>query len=374
VEDTGNPNDEAEGLKYRGSFVYEVSGSTERLGSVAWDEGRIAIDYSQNAANPYIRDEWHVRDHLGNTRMVVNLTDYGTVIEKNEYMPFGTRLPSTNELTSNRYRLGGKEEQRFGTGTSSLDLWLSDFGARCYDPFICRWTTCDPLAGKYPEWGPYNYCAGNPVNVVDPDGSILDTFFDAASLTLGVKSFVSNVRQGNVGAAIVDGVGIVADAAALAAPFASAGAGMAIKAIRGADKAADALKVASKADDVADAAKVVKGEKGVIKSTERTFQTYTKTNRETGEVYVGRCSGTGTPKQNVRQRDSNHHMTKKGFGPAKLDKSSTSYDAIRGQEQYMMDLNGGAKSMGGSSGNSINGISPNNPNRNKYMEARKVFD
>jgi len=194
VEDTGNPNDEAEGLKYRGSFVYEVSGSTERLGSVAWDEGRIAIDYSQNAANPYIRDEWHVRDHLGNTRMVVNLTDYGTVIEKNEYMPFGTRLPSTNELTSNRYRLGGKEEQRFGTGASSLDLRLSDFGARYYDPFTCRWTTCDPLAGKYPEWGPYNYCAGNPVNVVDPFGKDIYMLFYSTGNTRGDEMFKASAE------------------------------------------------------------------------------------------------------------------------------------------------------------------------------------
>jgi RHS repeat-associated protein len=159
-----------DGLKYRGSFVYEVSGSSERLGSVAWDEGRIAIDYSQNAANPDIRDEWHVRDHLGNTRMVVNLTDYGTVIEKNEYLPFGTRIANSLQSTSNRYRLGGKEEQRFGTGASSLDLRLSDFGARYYDPFTCRWTTCDPLAGKYHSWSPYNYCGNNPIRFSDPNG------------------------------------------------------------------------------------------------------------------------------------------------------------------------------------------------------------
>ena len=138
-----------------------------------------------------------------------------------------------------------------------LDLALSDFGARFYDPFTARWTTLDPLAGKYHSLSPYNYCAGNPVNLVDPDGSIIDTFLDAASLAMGVKSFVSNVKQGKVGAAIVDGIGIVADAAALATPFASAGAGMAIKAVRGVDKVADTAKAAKAADNVADAAKEV---------------------------------------------------------------------------------------------------------------------
>ena len=39
-----------------------------------------------------------------------------------------------------------------------------------YDPLTGSWTTPDPLAHKYTSWSPYAYCAGNPVNFVDPDG------------------------------------------------------------------------------------------------------------------------------------------------------------------------------------------------------------
>lgn len=39
-----------------------------------------------------------------------------------------------------------------------------------------------------------------------------------------------------------------------------------------------------------------------------------------------------------------------------LDRSSTSYNAIRGREQQLIELNGGAKSTGGTSRNMINGI------------------
>ena len=40
-------------------------------------------------------------------------------------------------------------------------------------------------------------------------------------------------------------------------------------------------------------------------------------------------------------------MNKKGFGPAVLDKSSKNKNAIRGREQQLIDMHGGAKSMGG---------------------------
>lgn len=100
----------------------------------------------------------------------------------------------------------------------------------------------------------------------------------------------------------------------------------------------------------------------------KTYQTYTKTNPETGEVYSSRTSGYGTPKENVSRRDKKHHMNDKGFGPAALDKSSTNKDAIRGREQQLIDSNGGAKSQRGTSGNAINGISPNNKKKNRYMK------
>jgi hypothetical protein len=94
----------------------------------------------------------------------------------------------------------------------------------------------------------------------------------------------------------------------------------------------------------------------------KTYQTYTKTNPETGEVYTGRTSGTGSPEQNIARRDQGHDMNDKGFGPARLDKSSSNPQAIRGREQQMIEKNGGAQSSGGASGNKINGISPKNPN------------
>ena len=106
----------------------------------------------------------------------------------------------------------------------------------------------------------------------------------------------------------------------------------------------------------------------------KTYQTYTKTNVTTGEVYSGRTSGTGSPRENVAHRDAGHHMTEKGFGPAELVKSSTNEAAIRGHEQLLIEHHGGAKRSGGTSGNEINAISERNPRRQYYLDqARKEF-
>jgi hypothetical protein len=70
----------------------------------------------------------------------------------------------------------------------------------------------------------------------------------------------------------------------------------------------------------------------------RTYQTYTKTNPVTDQVYAGRTSGTGTPRENISRRErAGHKWTKKGYGPADLDETSSNYDAIRGREQMLKD-------------------------------------
>ena len=75
----------------------------------------------------------------------------------------------TAVLTTNRFRLGGKENQTFG----SLDLGKVDFGARFYDPFTAGWTTADPLAAKYQSLSPFAFCDNNPINIIDAQGDSL---------------------------------------------------------------------------------------------------------------------------------------------------------------------------------------------------------
>lgn len=69
------------------------------------------------------------------------------------------------------YIRNGKESQEFA------GLPYLDYGARFYHPLSARWTTPDPLAEKYCSISPYAFCAGNPVNFIDPDGMDWYLFF-----------------------------------------------------------------------------------------------------------------------------------------------------------------------------------------------------
>ena len=60
------------------------------------------------------------------------------------------------------------------------------FGARYMDhELMTMWLSVDPLADKYPSISPYNYCAWNPIRLVDPDGKEISPIYDTYGNYLG---------------------------------------------------------------------------------------------------------------------------------------------------------------------------------------------
>ncbi len=142
------------GLAYIGSSVFKIyRGKYDGFESTSFSAGRIVRSGSSYAV------QYHITDHLGSVRMVLNQSM--TVIEQNDYYPFGMRR-SISSSTTNRYHYNGKEDIS-ATATS-------DYGARQYSAEFCQWMQEDPLAEKYYYWSPYNFCLGNPLKFVDPDG------------------------------------------------------------------------------------------------------------------------------------------------------------------------------------------------------------
>ena len=147
-----------DGYAYLGSLVFALSEGDWLFDSTPFYGGQI-----RKAGSSYVADRF-AADHLGSVRALVR---NGQVLERNDYYPYGMRHANSSLTPSsaNRWRFSAKEIQ------TTAGVNLIDFGARLYDDRICRWTSQDPLAAKYPAFSPYAYCAGDPVNFVDPDGN-----------------------------------------------------------------------------------------------------------------------------------------------------------------------------------------------------------
>ncbi|MCS4308915.1 RHS repeat-associated protein [Rheinheimera pacifica] len=102
------------------------------------------------------------------------------------------------------------------------------------------------------------------------------------------------------------------------------------------------------------------------------YVTYTRFNPDTGQVYAGRTGGYGTPEELVNRRAIGQpHLNSEGFLPPTVDRFSINRHAIRGREQQLIDYYGGARSVGGTARNMINGVADFNPNRPFYMMATR---
>lgn len=146
------------GLYYLGSLVYRKQDSNLSLESAAFSSGRFAT--TDNGIEPH----YFLTDHLGSVRAVVNPN--GEVNEHNDYYAFGLRWDNPDsQISGNRYRYNGKEEQAF------VNVPYTDYGARMYNPkYRLSWGGADVLAEKYYSISPYVFCIGNPLKHIDKSG------------------------------------------------------------------------------------------------------------------------------------------------------------------------------------------------------------
>jgi RHS repeat-associated protein len=123
------------------------------------DTKRIATireGYSFDDTTPAIK--YNLDDHLGSSNVLVD--EYGTLVNFEEYYPFGET--SFGSYAKKRYRFCGKEKDE--------ESGMYYYGARYYSPWLCRFISVDPLAGKYPFYTPFQYAGNKPINFIDLDG------------------------------------------------------------------------------------------------------------------------------------------------------------------------------------------------------------
>lgn len=173
------------GFLYLGSARFELNDGIPTFESVPFSGGRIVKTSNGCLA------QYHFTDHLGSTRVVAEQGNQWTDIERRNYTTFGKEWDMPFYPTSeNNFTFSGKERQTVG------ELRFLDFGARFYDSEGGIFLQQDPLSEKYYHIGQYNYCAGNPIKLVDPDGKAYKTTIDNRNNTITLSQTIYTPYHG----------------------------------------------------------------------------------------------------------------------------------------------------------------------------------
>jgi RHS repeat-associated protein len=166
-------------------------------------------------------------DHLGAPYKIVNSANAQVWVWDHD--PFGNGAPTAAAGFWHRLRFPGQ--------VYDSESKLHSNGQRDYDPRLGRYVESDPI-GLEGGINTYAYANNNPVNSVDPTGTVVESWWDAGNVAMGLYSFVDNLINGNYAAAGVDFLGLGVDAAAAALPGVPGGAAWAIRTARAAAEGA----------------------------------------------------------------------------------------------------------------------------------------
>lgn len=171
-----------------GVFEYKTDGTDEQNTlHVMNDKSRIAtIRIGDDFGDTTPEIKYVLEDHLGNSTSEID--ENGTLIEKEEYYPFGET--SFASYQKKRFKYNGKERDE--------ESGLYNYGMRYYSAWACRFVSVDPLRDKYPWYTPYQYAGNKPVNYIDRDGAEEDQKVSAQQHIVSGTYVVSEEVLNNV--------------------------------------------------------------------------------------------------------------------------------------------------------------------------------
>ena len=214
--------EQAGGKKYDDNLAGTIKARYDSLGisySAPKKEDKVEKDSTVDSDEKEVLIFFYHPDHLGSTSYVTDAD--GNLAQHVEYIPYGEIfVEERNSKFSTNYLFNAKELDN--------ETGLYYYGARYLDPTGAMWLSVDPKWGDLVGMSPYNYCSGNPVKLVDPDGEL--AWIAVAAIVGGVV---------NAGLAIYDGkdateVMAAAASGALAGALCATGAGVIGGAVMGA--------------------------------------------------------------------------------------------------------------------------------------------
>jgi RHS repeat-associated protein len=124
---------------------------------------------------------YYLTDHLGSSSYIVN--DVGQITQTLAYMPYGedmVNLVSNQPQYTTPYKFTGKEKDE--------ETGFNYYSSRYYDSYLSIFNSIDPHFFNYPHITSYNYCANNPVMVIDPNGKDVEITRNEDEKKISVKA------------------------------------------------------------------------------------------------------------------------------------------------------------------------------------------
>jgi RHS repeat-associated protein len=164
---------------------------------------RFVYTTSENVPEYMVRDGITyrlVKDHLGSIRLVVNVQS-STIAQQMDYDEYGNVMMDTNPGFTPFGFAGGIYDSRIG---------LVRFGLRDYNATIGRWNVKDPIIFRSSQSNLYQYCASDPINLIDPSGKFSSRAIGMAYFQGALAFFSTWMNTGDVQKSIVAaGIGMV---------------------------------------------------------------------------------------------------------------------------------------------------------------------
>jgi RHS repeat-associated protein len=303
-------------------------------------------------------------DPNGNVKFL--LDNDGAVVEKYTYDVFGRPKimgAGGEERASchynNRFLFQGREYID--------EIGVYDYRNRFYHPELGRFLQVDPTGFDAGDMNLFRYCGDDPIDGSDPTGLTaflpdriweMARYMDSSNMAQGLfqeqmlRQFPAGMDGGDKGSEGRSGGG---ESKSLSRE--NEGSKRKLLLV-GAAIAAAADGPLPIGDVVATALVITAADA----ESQRVWVTYTLRNSGTGQTYVGRASGFGSPQEIVQRRFASHHMRAAGFRNPQMDRAYAGplgYPVTRGREQQLMNAHGGVGSPG--LANQIRGVSRSNP-------------
>jgi len=136
----------------------------------------------------YIKNQYiyQYKDHLGNTRVSFGKNSAGVleIVDANDYYPFGM-----NHLKSGNSFFGSSSYKNYKFQEQELqETGFYSFKWRQYMPDVARFFNIDPLAEKYPTWGPYAFSGNRIIDARELEG------LEPVEINKGTKNLIIAVQ------------------------------------------------------------------------------------------------------------------------------------------------------------------------------------